>query len=225
MKNLKDVPGIDRPREKMLKKGPEALSDQELVALILGSGTKSNGVLGLARNVLSLFENQGFPSVDDLTSIEGIGPARACQLSASLEFSRRKLLKTSHSIKKAQDVYPMVSHLAGKKQEHFLCLTLTGANEVIARRTITIGLLNSSQIHPREVFADAISDRAASVIFVHNHPSGRIDPSNEDILVTQRLCQAGDILGIAVLDHIIVAGNELFSFRDQGIMPVQTRLR
>ncbi len=219
MRRLRNIPDIDKPRERMMAKGPSALTDQELVALILGSGTRGADVLDLSRRVLALFEGETPPSVDDLLSVDGVGPARACQLAASLEFSRRRLMKKNLVIRSAGDIYPLVAHIAEKKQEHFLCLSLTGANEVIATRTITIGLLNSSQIHPREVFADAISDRAASVIFVHNHPSGALTPSREDLQVTDRLCKAGTILGISVLDHVIVAGNDLFSFREQGLLP------
>ena len=219
MKSLRNIPDIDKPRERMMAKGPSALTDQELVALILGSGTRGADVLDLSRRVLALFEGEAPPSVDDLLSVDGVGPARACQLAASLEFSRRRLMKKNLVIRNAGDIYPLVAHIAEKKQEHFLCLSLTGANEVIATRTITIGLLNSSQIHPREVFADAISDRAASVIFVHNHPSGVLSPSREDLQVTDRLCKAGTILGISVLDHVIVAGNDLLSFREQGLLP------
>jgi DNA repair protein RadC len=220
VKNLKDIPDIDKPREKMIAKGPEAMTDIELVALILGSGNKDVGVLDLSKRVISIYDEHSMPTVQDLTTIDGVGPAKACQLAAALEFSRRRLVKKSLVIRNAKDLYPLVAHISTKKQEHFLCLSLTGANEVIATRTITIGLLNSSQIHPREVFADAISDRAASVIFVHNHPSGVRDPSKDDILVTDRLCKAGEILGINVLDHVIIAGHDLFSFREQGMLPV-----
>lgn len=218
MKSIKDIPDIDKPREKMIARGPEALTDVELLASILGSGSKDKGVLELARSVIALFDEKGFPSVIDLTTVDGVGPAKACQLAASLEFSRRRLMKKTLQIRSAKDVFPLVAHIGDKKQEHFLCLSLTGANEVIATRTITIGLLNSSQIHPREVFADVIADRAASVILVHNHPSGLCEPSKEDILVTDRIYKAGEILGITVLDHIIIAGNDLFSFREQGML-------
>jgi DNA repair protein RadC len=216
---IRNIPDLDRPRERILEKGPEAMTDTELIALILGSGTKDTGVMALAESVLACFDGDVPPTLATLKSLRGIGTAKACQLAASLEFSRRRLMKKPLSIRKSRDVYPLVAHIAPKKQEHFLCLTLTGANEVIANRTITIGLLNSSQIHPREVFADAISDRAASVIFAHNHPSGQLHPSSEDIRVTERLCKAGEILGIYVLDHVIVAGNDLYSFRDQGLLP------
>ncbi len=223
MKTIREIPDIDRPREKLFTKGSSALNDTELLALILGSGGKSVGVLELARRVLACFDEKGLPAIEDLTAIDGVGPAKACQLAASLEFSRRRLMKKNLVIRKAQDLYPLVAHIAAKKQEHFLCLSLSGANEVIATRTITIGLLNSSQIHPREVFADAISDRAASVIFVHNHPSGVKDPSRDDVLVTERLCKAGEILGIQVLDHVIVAGEDMFSFREYGMLPGNER--
>lgn len=219
MKPVKELPSVDRPREKLIHKGPEAMSDIELVALLLGSGTKKSTVLDLAVKVVEKVDDCATaPDLETLISIDGIGIARACQLVAAFEFTRRKLRKKTLTIRCASDVYPLVAHLSSKKQEHFLCISLSGANEVIASRTITIGLLNSSQVHPREVFADAISDRAASVILAHNHPSRQPEPSPEDLAVTRRLCEAGIILGITVLDHIIVAGDTVYSFRDNNLI-------
>jgi len=219
MKKIKDLPRFNRPREKLVAQGAEALSDMELLAILLGSGVREKNVLQIARAVLSVLDKNGQkPDVKSLISVGGIGLAKACQLAAALEFSRRRLFRNSVVIRKAQDALPFISHLAGKKQENFLCISLNGANEVIGSRVVTIGLLNSSQIHPREVFADAIADRAASVILAHNHPSGVLEPSADDIAVTRQMVEAGNILGISVLDHIIIAKKGCLSFKEEGLM-------
>ena len=220
MKKLKDYHEFERPREKLVEKGAEALSDTELMAILIGSGTQKADVLTTSRKIVKRFDNEIVPTLATLQEIEGVGIAKACIISAAIEFSRRKLEKKSVIIREASDILPLVSHIISKKQEYFLCITLTGANEVIACRTITIGLLNASQVHPREVFADAITDRAASVIFVHNHPSGQLSPSRDDCAVTKRLCEAGKIIGINCLDHVIVTETGHYSFCDNGIMPV-----
>ena len=219
MKSIKDLPTFNRPREKMAAQGPEALSDQELLAIILGSGVKGKNVFHVARGILQTIDKQGGKiELKSLLAIEGIGLAKACQVIASLEFARRRSAKGLLVIQKAQDVLPLIMPIADKKQEHFLCLSLNGANEVIGNRVVTVGLLNSSQVHPREVFAEVISDRAASVILAHNHPSGVLKPSPEDITINQQLVDAGQILGIAVLDHIIITKKGYLSFKEAGLM-------
>jgi DNA repair protein RadC len=219
MKSIKDLPTFNRPREKMAAQGPEALSDQELLAIILGSGVKGKNVFHVARGILQAIDKQrGKIELKSLLAIEGIGLAKACQVIASLEFARRRSAKGLLVIQKAQDVLPLIMPIADKKQEHFLCLSLNGANEVIGNRVVTVGLLNSSQVHPREVFAEVISDRAASVILAHNHPSGVLKPSPEDITINQQLIDAGKILGITVLDHIIITKKGYLSFKEAGLM-------
>ena len=219
MKSIKDLPTFNRPREKMAAQGPEALSDQELLAIILGSGVKGKNVFHVARGILQTIDKQrGKIELKSLLAIEGIGLAKACQVIASLEFARRRSAKGLLVIQKAQDVLPLIMPIADKKQEHFLCLSLNGANEVIGNRVVTVGLLNSSQVHPREVFAEVISDRAASVILAHNHPSGVLKPSPEDITINQQLIDAGGILGITVLDHIIITKKGYLSFKEAGLM-------
>jgi len=219
MKSIKDLPTFNRPREKMAAQGPEALSDQELLAIILGSGVKGKNVFHVARGILQTIDKQrGKIELKSLLAIEGIGLAKACQVIASLEFARRRSAKGLLVIQKAQDVLPLIMPIADKKQEHFLCLSLNGANEVIGNRVVTVGLLNSSQVHPREVFAEVISDRAASVILAHNHPSGVLKPSPEDITINQQLIDAGKILGITVLDHIIITKKGYLSFKEAGLM-------
>ncbi len=219
MLKIKETPNNCRPREKLISKGPEALSDSELIATILGSGIKGKNVLLLARSILKKFDKiNEVPDIKELLSIDGIGLAKACQIIASIEFSRRRFFRESIIIKKSQDVIPLISHIAGKKQENFLCISLNGANEVISNRIITIGLLNSSQIHPREIFADAITDRAASVILAHNHPSGQLKPSPEDIHMTSQIVESGEILGIPVLDHIIISQKGFYSFKKHDLI-------
>ncbi len=170
---MRDVPEIDRPREKLIKKGPTALTDRELIAAIIGKGTKERDVYQIAGEIVKALKTQGSGlAVEDLTCMEGVGDTKACQIVAGFELGRRYLIEESAKITGPQDILPLVSDLLDKKQEYFLCLSLNGAGELIKKRTITMGLLNHSPVHPREVYADAITDRAASVIFVHNHPCG-----------------------------------------------------
>ena len=219
MKSIKDLPTFNRPREKMAALGPEALSEAELLSIILGSGVKGKNVFKVAQSILRMLEKQrGKVDLKSLLAIEGIGLAKACQVVASLEFARRRSAKGLLIIQKAHDVLPLIMAVADKKQEYFICLSLNGANEVIGNRVVTVGLLNSSQVHPREVFAEVIVDRAASVILAHNHPSGVLKPSPEDITINQQLIDAGEILGITVLDHIIITKKGYLSFKEAGLM-------
>jgi len=219
MKTIKDMPEHSRPREKLREKGASALTDEELVAAILGRGVKGLDVVAMSRNVAKLIRNHKKNlSVDHLTSVPGMGLAKAAQILSAFELARRHLLKDTIKIANAKDVLPLVADIAGKKQEYFVCISLNGANEVIEKRIVTIGLVNSSQIHPREVFADVIADRAASVIFAHNHPSGELRPSKGDSKTHKQLIDAGKILGIRILDHIIVTRKGYFSFQEAGLM-------
>jgi DNA repair protein RadC len=218
LKRIKDIPYFDRPREKLANKGPEALSDTELLVVLLGSGVKGRNVFQVARSILKRIGNGG-KSLDiaKLISIDGIGVAKACQILASFEFARRRLQEGT-TIRNTRDLLPLVSHIANMKQEYFICISLNGANEIIENRVITVGLLNKNQIHPREVFADAIMDRAASVILAHNHPSGVLSPSPDDILATRQLVDAGKIIGISVLDHIIITRKGFLSLKEEGYL-------
>lgn len=219
MKPIKEIPSFDRPREKLAAKGAKALSDVELLATLLGSGVKGKNVFQISHAILrELGNHKETIDVKTLISIEGVGFAKACQIVAAFEFARRRLLKESTFVRKAEDILPLISHIADKKQEYFLCISLSGANEVIGNRIVTVGLLNTNQVHPREVFADAISDRAASIILAHNHPSGILTPSADDVATTRQLVDAGNIIGISVLDHIIVTKNGYLSFKEKGLM-------
>ena len=219
MKTIKDMPAHSRPREKLQERGASSLTDEELVAAIIGMGTAGRDVRAIAKQVAALIrERQKDLSLADLMEVPGMGLAKAAQILSAFELARRHLLKEVIKITRSQDVLPLVSDLADKRQEHFLCISLNGANEVIEKRIVTIGLLNMSPVHPREVFADVLVDRAASVIFVHNHPSGDLQPSDTDLRMHEQLTEAGKILGLRVLDHIIVAKKGHFSFQDAGLI-------
>lgn len=222
MKTIKDMPEHARPREKLRERGPQALTDEELVAAILGMGTAGVDVRTIARRVAGLIrEYKEGLSLNHLLEIPGMGLAKAAQILSAFELARRHLFKETIKIVCAKDVLPLVADIAGKQQEHFVCISLNGANEVIERRIVTIGLLDKSPVHPREVFADVIADRAAAVIFVHNHPSGELQPSESDLNIHSQLTEAGKILGIQVLDHVIVTRKGFYSFRETGLLTYQ----
>jgi DNA repair protein RadC len=219
MKSIKDLPEFSRPREKLKEKGPQALSDAELVAVIIGSGGKDQDVMTLAAKIARLIAvNKDQLTLEKLLSIKGVGSAKASQIVAGFELARRYILKESIKITDAKAVLPLISFIASKKQEHFICVSLNGAHEVIASRVVTVGLVNRSQVHPREVYADVLTDRASSVIFAHNHPSGHLMPGENDLKIHKQLTEAGHILGITVLDHIIISQKGYYSFQELGLI-------
>ena len=219
MKTIKDLPEHSRPREKLRERGPSALTDEELVTAILGMGTAGVDVRTIARQVASLIrEHKEGLSLDHLIKVPGMGLAKASQILSSFELARRYLLKDTVKISCAKDILPLLTDIAAKQQEHFICISLNGANEVIEKRIVTIGLLDRSPVHPREVFADVIGDRAAAVIFAHNHPSGELNPSNNDLKIHEQLTEAAKILGIRVLDHIIISKKGYYSFQENGAL-------
>ena len=195
-----------RPREKLQARGAAALSDYELLMAIIGSGSAHADVTKIARDVRKILGEKGSNlTYEDLLKIKGLGAAKATQLMASFELWRRQFEVSERPIidspEKAAEQF---ADIRDKKQEYFVCLTLDGANRLIAKRVISIGTLTASLVHPREVFAEAITDRAASIVVAHNHPSGNLEPSIADKEVTERLRQAGEILGIDLLDHILI---------------------
>lgn len=209
----------ERPRERIFAVGPGILSDRDLLALLIGTGVRGRHVLKVAEEVLSLLESDNFVvGPQQLLAVHGLGKAKAAMISASLELARRIIAPKNHRIRFPADVYPVVSHYADRKQEHFLALSLNGAHEVIACRVVSVGLVNRTLVHPREVYADALTDRAAALVVAHNHPSGRTEPSPEDREVTSRLRVAGETLGVRLLDHVIFSLEGYYSFLEHGEM-------
>ena len=208
----------DRPRERLIRAGPEFLTDEELLSIILVSGIHGKNVTLLSRELLvKLDAENGIPSVSELCRLAGLGVSKACTVSAMLEFGRRKWA-SGQRIRHPVDIFNLIRHHADRRQERFLCLSLNGAHEVLAVRIVTIGLVNRTIIHPREVFADPIHDRASAIIVAHNHPSGSLKPSMEDNEITRRLKASADILGLSFLDHLIFSETHFFSFREEGLI-------
>ena len=219
MKSITQLENIDKPREKLIKKGVKALKDYELLAILLGSGVQGKDVISLSNEIIKLFEDD-FENLnlEKLLSIHGLGLAKASQILSSIELSRRYLIKQNKKITSANDVYEELKEYHNKKQEYFLALYLDGANHLIQTKIITIGILNQSLVHPREVFSYAIEKRCASIIVAHNHPSGILEASPEDINVTKRLKESGKILGIELLDHLIITNDGYLSLKEEGIL-------
>ncbi len=203
---MQQIPNQDRPREKLQAKSAAALSDFELLQALIGSGNKQADVGKIAQNTLKLMQEFGADiTYKQLQQVTGMGPARITEILAALELSRRFLIDSEQPIiDSPEKAVEQLADIRDKKQEHFVVMTLDGANRLIAKRIITIGTLTSSLVHPREVFADAITDRAASIIVAHNHPSGNPVASQDDINVSIRLQKVGEILGINMIDHLVV---------------------
>lgn len=219
---MAEIPERDRPRERLVRRGPEALSTRELIAVIIGRGTRGRGVLAVADELEKVFEKRGDEvAIEHLVAVDGVGEAKACQLLAAVELARRfRDRNEGFRVTSPEEVLrlPDVEAIRHRQQEHFMAITLNGAGEVIRARTLTVGLLNASQVHPREAFADAITDRAAAVVFVHNHPSGSLEPSGQDLAITRQLEEAGELLGIQVLDHLIVSKKGHRSLKLAGVL-------
>ncbi|MDR2053082.1 MAG: DNA repair protein RadC, partial [Treponema sp.] len=198
---------------RLVKHGPEALSDQELLAILLNTGIRGKNVAVLSGELLERLEqSKRIPTVRELAQMTGLGVSKAGAVVAMLEFGRRRWGVTGERIDHPSDAFSLVRHYANRKQEYFICISLNGAHEVLAVRVITVGLVNRTIVHPREVFADALSDRACAIICAHNHPSGMTDPSREDDAVTESLKRAADVLGINFLDHLIFTDGAYFSY-------------
>jgi DNA repair protein RadC len=216
-KRISDIPEQDRPREKLLRNGAAALSDQELLAVLLGKGTPGMDVMTLADKLARVVDEKGLRvRAEDLTHYEGVGNAKAALILAAFEFARRRIKPEGAKIETPADLLPHVRHYADRKQEHFLCASINGANEILNIRVVSIGLIDRSPVHPREVFADALTDRASAIIVAHNHPAGSLEPSASDVDVTMQLKAAGGVMGIALLDHIIFNRTGYFSFLESG---------
>ncbi|HYH75740.1 MAG TPA: DNA repair protein RadC [Candidatus Saccharimonadales bacterium] len=218
-RRIQSLPAADRPREKLQKKGATSLSDFELLEVILGKGSGTTDVSSIARQIQRQLR-KGLTAVnfESLTAIKGVHVATAGRILAALELAKRQLVWEAEPLQTMQDILGRVSDIRTKQQEYLVCMSLDGGNRLIAQRTVTIGILDSLLAHPREVYADAISDRAASIIVAHNHPSGEVTPSQKDIALTQQLAAAGHLLGITLRDHVIVTKNQYFSFRQHHLL-------
>jgi len=219
MTPIKEMHRHDKPREKLIARGPAALKNDELLAVLLGSGIRGKDVRKLSREIIALME-RGIEDLDlaTLCAVHGLGTAKASQILAALELSRRYLIRTEGRITGADEVYRHLRPYADRAQEHFLSITLDGASHIIQTRTVFIGTLNQSLVHPREVFADAIADRAAGIIVAHNHPSGTLEPSRTDLAITRRLHEVAKLVGIDLLDHVILTREGYYSFSDEGVL-------
>jgi DNA repair protein RadC len=220
---IRDYPEEERPRERLVKEGPETLSNQELLAIILRTGTKQESVLQLSYRIIHYFEGLRLlkdASIEELTSLNGVGTAKAVQLIAAMELGRRVSrlqLEERYTIRSPEDgANYVMEDMRFLSQEHFVCLYLNTKNQVLHRQTVFVGSLNASIVHPREVFREAFRRSAASLICFHNHPSGDPTPSREDIEVTKRLAECGKMLGIDMLDHIIIGDQKFISLKGKG---------
>jgi len=206
-------------RERLEKEGTPAVADFELVAAILGTGARGKDVRVLATEILACSDfSAGVPSIDSLAAISGLGRARACRIAASLELGKRFFGVRERHVGCPEDAWHLVRHFDDRKQERFMCCTLNGAHDVIAVRVVTLGLVNRTIVHPREIFSEAVADRACAIFVAHNHPSGRLEPSLEDKDITDRLKSAGDVLGIPLLDHIVFSHEGFVSMVEKGML-------
>ncbi|WP_394022791.1 DNA repair protein RadC [Anaerococcus martiniensis] len=224
-KSIKDFDLDDRPREKLISKGADGLSDEELLAIIISTGTKEKNVIELSREILQTFSYESLADIEvsELTKIKGIKSAKASSIVASLLFGQRiaqkNMEKKITKIKNSEDIYQYLKNeVQDKKNECFYAILLDTKNVIISKEVISIGTLDASIVHPREAFKPAIKKSAKSIVFAHNHPSGDFTPSKDDFRITQRLVEAGEILDIEVLDHIIIGKDGYYSFKKENFI-------
>jgi len=217
-KSIKDMPKNERPRERLEVKGSQDLSDLELLCIILGSGGKGRPVQDISLDILDIIDTKGKNGVEisDLSHIAGLGPAKASVICACLEFGRRMSYSGWENMGCPQNIFNAIRHYGTRQQEHFLCVMLNGAHELIGINVVSIGLVNRTLVHPREIFAEPLKERATAVVLAHNHPSGNLCPSTDDLAVTRRIRKAGALLGIEVLDHIIFSAQDYRSLLETG---------
>ena len=222
---IRDVHIADRPRERLIRQGADSLSNQELIAILLRTGTRKESVLVLANRVLSSFDkiqDLKNATIEEFMTVKGVGEAKAVQLLAAAEIGKRLYRKHSegrYTIRSPEDAAAyLMTDMSSLSQENFVVLFLNVKNEVLHKQTIFIGSLNSSIVHPRDIFREAVKRSAASIICAHNHPSGNPSPSPEDIEVTKRLLEAGSIMGIELLDHVIIGDHKFISLKEKGYM-------
>jgi len=221
---IKDLPKVERPREKLVSKGVENLKDEELLAILLGTGIEGKNVLDLARQILNKYSKKRFLNMkyEDLVKVQGINQAKACTILASQELVKRALKVRDESlpqISSVKDVLAQAVYMRDKTREHLMVLYLNARNELLYKKPMFVGTLNANLVHPREIFQEALKQNAGSVILVHNHPSGDNEPSEDDLEITKRIAEAGKIMGIDVLDHIIITKNNApFSFKGKKLI-------
>ncbi|MHA6259323.1 RadC family protein [Sporosarcina sp. CAU 1771] len=222
---IRDVHIADRPRERLIRQGASSLSNQELIAILLRTGTRQESVLVLANRILSTFDkiqDLKDATIEEFMTVKGVGEAKAVQLLAAAEIGKRIYQKHSegrYTIRSPEDAAAyLMTDMSSLNQEHFVVLFLNVKNEVLHKQTIFIGSLNSSIVHPRDIFREAVKRSAASLICAHNHPSGNPAPSPEDIEVTKRLMEAGSVMGIEVIDHVIIGNHKFISLKEKGYM-------
>jgi DNA repair protein RadC len=219
---MHDVEESERPRERLFELGPGALSDADLVALVFGSGSGGEGVLDVAARVTRSIHLRRLhqTAVEDLLAIKGMGPARAAQLLAAAEIGRRLWPDADPIplVRGPETIFELTADIRRSNREHFVGFYLNSRNQVLRREIISIGSLNASIVHPREVFIPALSVSAASLILAHNHPSGDPSPSEEDLAITRRITESGRLLGIELLDHVVVARDAYTSFKERRLL-------
>jgi DNA repair protein RadC len=221
---IHDLPEEERPRERLVRNGPESLSNAELLAIILRTGSREENVVSMSSRILSEYsiKQLSLANIKRLMQIHGIGEAKASQISAVFELARRLetfVEEPKRKVRSPKDVYTlMYPKMREQKKEKFITLYLDTKNQILKEETVSIGSLNASIVHPREVFKSALLESSASVIMIHNHPSGDPSPSREDILVTEKLVEGGKLLGIDVLDHIIIGDGRYVSLKDEGFV-------
>lgn len=222
---IKELPVEFRPRERMISYGSEQLSASELLAIIIGSGTRDDSALTVAQRILNHPDGMGHllgATVEELQQIKGVGPAKACQVKAAVELAKRIAAlggEIRPVIKSPQDIVDLLmEEMRFLDREHFKTVILNTKNQVLAMETVSVGSLNSSVVHPREVFKNPIKKSAAAIILVHNHPSGDPTPSSEDVAVTKRLVEGGKLLGIEVLDHVVIGDKRYVSLREKNLV-------
>ena len=220
---IKQLAKIDRPREKLVSKGVANLKDAELLAILLNTGIAGENVLAVAERILKQYPKREILNLNfkELSGIKGVGQAKACLLLACAEFIKRALEvkeEIAPIIKTVDDVVAQSIYMKDKQREHFMVLYLNARNELIFKKPMFVGTLNANIVHPREIFGEAIKQNAAFVIFCHNHPSGNEQPSQTDLEINKRLVDAGKIMGIEALDHIIITKTKVFSFKETGLM-------
>ena len=218
---IADLPRVDRPREKLEKDGPSKLTTSELLAIILRTGIEGTNVIELSKRILQKFGEAGLASatLEELREIKGLGGSKALQILAGIELGKRVLKgKKSALVLSPQDVWNELKEIRNHKKEHFVVFYLDTRNQEIKREAISVGTLNANLVHPREVFEPAIANHSAQIIVAHNHPSGDPEPSDEDLLITRRLTEAGNILGIELLDHVVIGRDSFLSFKERALL-------